>query len=257
MSNERRILSVLIVIHLLALGLAALPPEDALNQFVATRSPSPSSPADRAFTALAELARRSESALFAAARPLRAISRPYLDAGLRQTWNMFAHPGRTDQYLRVDHYVRRGHAMLVLRELVYPADDERSVKIRHRFSDKAVFNAIFRFGRSLETADIPAAQAPATALAPVARDSIRRVRAERMDASDVHVRTELWYGKAWVPPPGDVVPVAMQEARARVLDAYRDETFLPVFRPEPVSSPGAIVSEADLEWTLFYVQDAM
>jgi hypothetical protein len=257
MSRERWLLSLLITYHLVAIALASLPTRDALDRFNETRLVRPTI-VPTVLDALAAIAHDAEVATMSGASPLRLITRPYIKAGLRQRWNMFSNPGTDDHYMRVDYYfasARPEEDVRVMRELVFPQDDETRTRIVHRFRDKAIFNAVETYFLRGDHDSRSANPEALKAVAPVAQYFSREFVRSRLPRGNRMLRTEIWYGSAPIPFPelGTVASAPLD--RVTVLERYRDTT-LPAERG--VLTPpaiGAMQHEADITWLLLAVEE--
>jgi hypothetical protein len=267
MSRERRLLSLLIAYHLAAVTFAALPSPRDLNPVEEIRHPDRGISAwlTPTFDRLALWLSRIQPALFRSSEPVRILTQPYIDGGLRQRWNMFSNPATGDQYLRVDVVVgrpgRAGGASsepLAYRQLVFPADDESRPRFVHQFRDKAIFNALENhFLRLQRDEDGQEVTAPRIAdLRPVSRHFTAAFLRMHPELLARFRRTELWYGTASIPPPGAELRHAVVKDRILRLERYRG-TVVPVatFLAGPVI--GRKEREGDIVWTLVDVQDRL
>jgi hypothetical protein len=259
MSRERWFLSLLIAYHLVAVALAALPTRDALDRFNETRLVRPTF-LPTVLDALAAFAHDGELALMSGSSPLRLMTRPYIQAGLRQRWNMFSNPGTDDHYMRVDYYYENpGPApdVMVARELVFPADDETRVRLMHRFRDKAIFNAVetYFLRRDRREARESSASDAREALVPVSQHFTRQFGRSRLPQGSRMIRTETWYGSAPIPFPGAEVADGDLLMRLTVLDRYRDATLPPQRGALAPPAIGATQREADITWMLVDVEE--
>src|SRR5687767_7336221 len=95
MSSSRWAASLLIVGHLMAIGIAIIPPPSGRPEVDASNL------ARGAAAAVASL-----STAVHAAGPIQAAVNAYIGVlGLRQRWNMFSKPPANDEYMRVRYYV--------------------------------------------------------------------------------------------------------------------------------------------------------
>ena len=259
MSRERWILSLLIVYHLVAVTLAALPTRDALDRFNETRLVRPTV-LPTVLDALAAVAHDAEMALMSGSSPLRLMTRPYIQAGLRQRWNMFSNPGTDDRYMRVDYYYEAADSasdVMVVRELVFPAEDETRVRFVHRFRDKAIFNALetYFLRRDRVEARESSVSDARGALVPVAQHFTRQFRLSRLPPGSRMIRTEIWYGLAPIPFPGAELADRDLLMRLTALDRYRDATVPPQRGALAPPEIGATQREADITWMLVDVEE--
>jgi hypothetical protein len=173
---------------------------------------------------------------------------------------MFSNPGTDDRYMRVDYYYAgAGSAsdVMVVRELVFPADDETGVRFIHRFRDKAIFNAAeayFLRRDRIETRESPSSDAR-EALLPVAQHFTRQFRLSHLTEGSRMIRTEIWYGSAPIPFPGKEPPDRDLLMRLTALDRYRDATVPPQRGALAPPAIGATQREADITWMLVDVEE--
>lgn len=196
--------------------------------------------------------RRLEAQAFQLTVPVRELTRIYVQAGLRQKWDMFANPMTADQYVRVVHYVRTTREpgrIRVFRELVLPAQQEYRVRLIHKFRDKAILNSIETF--SVNRRDHPEAD-PEAALKPISAYFTKQFASRYLAEDETAERFEVWFGVAPIPPTGDRVPDAQRQNRHEVLQRYWEgpvEGF-----SAKATEPGSVEREADIVWTLAYVE---
>jgi hypothetical protein len=248
-SSERWFLSFLIVVHLVAISASAIPDPLLVE---AIKSEEPVSGANERLTPVldrfAATLTSVEADVFRFTTPLRALTRTYIQAGLRQKWDMFANPVRVDLYVRVAQSVASSQQpgrVRVFQELALPAQHEDEVRLTHKFRDKAVLNAFEALSanrRDQVEAD------PDAALKPIARYFRNRFRASYLTPDEMVVRTEVWLGTAPIPPKGERLSDSQMEERWRVLQRYWNG---PV--EEQFSSTTA-QREADIVWTLEYAE---
>lgn len=258
MSTERWLFSTLIAIHLVAISAASLPEPRELNLVRPAAAASPvdaiAQVATPALNAIVDALIPVEAQAYRFTTPIRALTRIYIQAGLRQKWNMFANPVTADQYVRVAHYVRSSREprrVRVFRELALPGQPEDRVRLVHMFRDKAILNslealAVHRF----ESADADAG----SDLDPIAAYFDKHFRSTYLAPDEAITRTEIWFGLAPTPPNGNRLTDAQLQERWAVLQRYRDG---PVDAPAPVMplSRGALQGESDIVWRLEYVQN--
>jgi hypothetical protein len=256
-SNERWLLSTLIAIHLVAVSAASLPDPRELN-FVPPAATSP--PIDSiariatpTLNAAADALSPLEAQAYRLTAPVRALTRFYIQAGLRQRWNMFSNPVTADQYMRVAHYVRSArepNRLRVFRELALPGQPENRARLVHMFRDKALMNSIEAFVvNGQEHPDVEPSD-----LVPVAAYFGNRFRSAYLTAGEEITRTEIWYGLAPTPPTGDRLTDSQLQKRWDVLQRYWDGP-LEVSAPVTPLQRGALQGEADIVWRLNYVQN--
>jgi hypothetical protein len=256
-SSERWLVSTLIAIHLVAISASSLPYPRELDLVRAA----PGQPVDviartvaPALNAAVAVVTPLEAHAFALTASIRAITRIYIQAGLRQKWNMFANPVVTDQYVRMAHYVESSRdqgRIRVFRELVLPGQREDRPRLVHMFRDKAILN-------SLETLAVNRTEHPEARnysdLDPVAAYFRNRFTEAYLAPGETVQRTEVWFGVAPTPPVGDRLPDSQLQARWSLLQRYWDGPVEVPARRTP-TQPGALESEADIVWRLEYVQN--
>jgi hypothetical protein len=249
MSRYRWGVSLLILYHLTAVAAALLPSPSDLPADRSGRQPTV---LDSAASAL----RSIESPAYRWTAPLRAITYPYRDAGLRQKWDMFSAPKTADQYVRVDYLITDAAARRsVVRELVLPSQRDDRIRLRHDFRDKAIINAIddFMIRRKHEAAGAQSAGA-ADDLGAVAKYFAERLRATYLKDSETIQRTEVWYGLAPIPPPGLVVDADVREARDQALALYYAGPARSSASDVELPAIGATLREADIVWVLEHIE---
>ena len=257
MSSGRWLVSTLIAIHLTAISVASLPDPRELNLVGSASRPTPAADAlartvtpilDATVVALTPL----EEQAFRLTTPLRALTRTYIQAGLRQKWNMFANPVTADQYVRVVHYVgssREPGRIRVFSELALPGQRENRPRLVHMFRDKAILNSLEALAvNRLEAHDA----ARSSDLDPVAAYFGNQFKAAYLAPGETVVRTEVWFGGAPMPPTGRRVTDSALQARWDVLQRYWDGPDEASASPTPPLQ-GTLQGEADIAWRLDYV----
>jgi hypothetical protein len=257
-SSERWFLSTLIAIHLVAISASSLPDPRELDLVRPAAVVQPVGSIAHIVTPVldaivAELT-PLEAQAYQVTAPIRALTRTYVQAGLRQKWTMFANPVTADQYVRVAHYVRSSQEprrVRVFRELALPGQREDRVRLVHAFRDKAILNpfealAINRF-------EHPGVDRFSD-LDPIAAYFDNHFRAAYLTPDEAITRTEIWFGLAPLPATGDRLNGSQLDERWAVLQRYREG---PVDAPVPVVplQPGALQSESDIVWRLEHVQN--
>jgi len=258
-SSDRWLLSTLIGIHLVAISAASLPDPRELD-FV-----KPAAAAALPFDSIARIVAPAMNAVVAALTPLeaqayrftapiRSLTGIYIQAGLRQKWNMFANPVTADQYVRVAHYVgssREPGRVRVFRELALPGQREDRLRPVHVFRDKAILNSLEALAvHSLENPDTD----HSSDLDPIAAYFAGRFRDSYLTSDEKLTRTEIWFGAAPMPPTGERLADSQLQERWAVLQRYWNG---PVDAPAPVTplQPGVLQGEADIVWRLDYVRN--
>ena len=257
--------SLLIVFHLIAISLAAIPDRTA-DPSVEPPPRLDTDPVAIALTpAVRQLARQlasTETMLLQWARPVQAVTQRYVDIGLPQSWNMFSEPTTNSRFVRFDWYVRdRGNpgTVRVFRELVLPSLPEGQTRLWYSARDKAISVAV-RSYLFVDDRDKSSGRSGDPALtrgphiAPVVRYFHRRFLTARGLAAEQIVRTEIWRGVAPIPPPSDLSRPSNLEQRRQILAKYRDP------QPTQVSSlvsseMWTTYSEADIVWQLIYMNE--
>jgi hypothetical protein len=256
-SRDRWLLSTLIAIHLVAISAASLPDPHELSVGISVAAVSPVDRSARVaptpLEAIVATLGPMEAAAHRLTEPIRTLTRSYVQAGLRQKWNMFANPVTADQYARVAYYVRSSREpsrVRVFRELVLPGQREDRVRLVHMFRDKAILN-------SFEALAVNRLERPDSEhfadLDPIAAYFSDRFRAKYLTPDEAITRTEIWFGLAATPAIGDRLTDSQQQQRSTVLERYRDG---PVDAPAPgvPLQAGFVQAESDIVWRLEYVQ---
>ncbi|MGQ0736394.1 MAG: hypothetical protein ACT4QD_22415 [Acidobacteriota bacterium] len=269
MSRTRWVASVLIVYHVTTLLVTATPRPEWLNP-PRVRAPRSTDvhqhltfALDRAGRALVNALARVHEML----HPLRLATAPYAFLGIgRQQWSMFTLPFTDDLYLRIDHYATDDSlpgSQRLFRGLLLPADHEEELKLLHAPRDKAVMTtveiALDRTAGRDQVADTPFESDEYRAravrmFAPLARYSREEARPLLAGHARV-VRSEVWWGTAPIPPRGQWISEDVLAARLAAIAPYRD-----ALREMPITASvstrlGATRREADLTWTLLYIDE--
>jgi hypothetical protein len=258
-SSDRWLVSTLIAIHLIAITAASVPDPRELGLIgsAARQAPPPDALA-RAVTPVLDATVAAltpvEAQAFRLTTLLRALTRTYIQAGLRQKWNMFSNPVTADQYVRVAHYVessREPGRIRVFRELALPGQREDRPRLVHLFQDKAILNSLeaLAFNR-LERHD----PERSSELDPVGAYFANRFKAAYLAPDETVVRTEVWFGAAPMPPTGRRLTDSALQERWDVLQRYWDgpDQGPPAATPP---QPGALQGDADIAWRLDYVRN--
>ena len=257
MSSDRWLLSTLIAIHLVAISAASVPDPRELNLVRPAAAGPPFDPIARiaapALNAVVGALGPLEAQAYRFTAPLRALTGIYVQAGLRQKWNMFSNPVTADQYVRVAYYVtsREAGRVRVFRELALPGQPEDRARLVHMFRDKAILNSL----EALVVSRLEHSEAERFAdLDPIAAFFSNRFRAAYLTPYEAITRTEIWFGKAQTPPTGERLTDSQLQERWAVLQRYRDG---PVDVPPPITplQLGALQGESDIVWRLEYAQN--
>ena len=155
MFQIRWFLSLLLAWHVVAIAVAAMPPPDRLNAIGPARQVEGNA-LQRSLTPVLDRAALSywhaHATIWQSLARLRPAATRYARAlGLRHDWNMFANPGRHDQYVRIRYFVESapGSPLRITEELIFPAHPEyeprllASYGVKHR--DKAIDSAMENF----------------------------------------------------------------------------------------------------------------
>jgi hypothetical protein len=257
-SSQRVALSLLILYHLVALGVNAIPPADQLRPFVPVSSLTPGQTAGSVALGLDAAARRVEEAriiLFNLSSPLRTVTQPYINVGLQQKWNMFSSPDTDDHYVRLAYYAtsRQGNQPRIVRELVFPADRDDQVRLLHDYRDKAVLDAHEDF--SLARSKRPTATTTSSGLTPLVRYFRQRFAETGLRPGETIVRTEFWYGAAPMPPRGERLSDETIQARLDVLRSYYDSPVPAVLSDRELPTVSSREREADIVWRLELIDE--
>jgi hypothetical protein len=266
MSPSRWALSGLLVLHLTAVALGAIPAPSMLRPVAPPRYPTDDFLAasltpvmDRA----AAHAYAASSALWRAFAPLPQLSRVYLRSmGLGQQWTMFWDPPKQDEYIRLRYYVARAdetQAGWTATELVFPEGRDDELRLVSAFwtkpRDKSVFAALDGFLRRREAMGLDHETDPAglpNNLQPVCRYFARRFQSRYLTDGERVIRTEVWFGGAPVPPRGVVEDPAILADRLDALNRYYAgpiENQISVGTDVPINTGER---EADIVWFLEY-----
>lgn len=258
----------ILVWHLTAIVIGALPPPESFDNFPA-RQPSPMGPVADGVTAgfdgLAHVVAPISKGIWWVTQPIHRAARWYRAvAGVGQQWAMFSNPPRAQQYLRVRYYIqpRRGSEWMAT-ELVMPAHREDQIRLfqsyRDSYEDKAMAIALTSFYSRRK----PAAIAPDTKpeqlpddLAPIGRYFARRFEARSLAGTGARVvRTEVWVGSAPAPSMGETLDPAVRDARNTVLQAYYEGPVEQRFGVPPYPPYHGGEAEADIRWVLEYYEE--
>lgn len=130
-----------------------------------------------------------------------------------------------------------------------PAQHEDSVRLTHRFRDKAIINSLETY--AADRRDHPEADSSAD-LQSLAFYFDQRFRATYLSQDETVRRTEVWFGGALIPPIGQRVPDDELRERWTVLQRYWEG---PVEEPSigQPPEPGVLQGESGIVWRLEYV----
>jgi hypothetical protein len=260
MSADARLASVLILFHLVAISLAALP-EPRLLQDDEGRSIDEPTPAplptiarlrDRAAAAQA----RFETAVTRSTAPVRKITRVYGSAGVPQNWRMFAAPSTEDRFLRADYHFGAGPIPdRMVRRLELPRLPEDRFRLVYQSRDKALNRAVDGYLAAVEQRPAERESLADAWLDPVVRHLRTRLRADGLLQSDGQLtRIEIRIGFAPNPPLGAPVDADLYRERLATLERYRRGVV--IASPVPVrESLGSTETDADITWLLVHVAE--
>jgi hypothetical protein len=267
MSRSRIAISLLIVCHLTAITLGALPDPAKIDTAPAGDRTMPdvfSTALTPRLNAITRHAAAVLSDLWMLTDRLRKPTNLYLSAtGLFQPWSMFFQPPTEDRYLRLRYYVgTSSHLTLATTELVLPAHREDRIRLlasfRDSYIDKACEIALVRFFEQFDTKlirlDARSTELPQD-LAPVARYFAKRYQQQRLLPAEHIVRTEIWQGAAPIPPPGQTLSPEIIDARRAVLERYYSGPIEEGPRKLPNQSYHTGEREADIQWVLIYFEE--
>ena len=259
--------------HLTALAISAIPSPEALRAARGTRESVDDAVSriirpglDNAGSLLVAVS----GALWHLTSPVRPFVQRYLNTlGLAQTWNMFASPPRGSQFLRFRYFVASTAAPRaperVVSEVVFPAAAYGTFRglgaywQSHR--DKAASNGIEAYyqerGRRREAGmaepgehDPQLDAALGRSFVPLARYYDRRF-GESLREGELLVRSEAWYGWATSPHRGERRVAETERAAALARYARGPVSEISTTNRHTIDSEE---SEADIRWTLLYVQ---
>jgi len=264
--NYRRLSSVFIAWHLLAISIGALPPPERFSNFPKREPTALGAPFDSATAAvdsLTQFVAPFERMVWWVTRPIDRAARVYRSlAGLNQSWAMFSNPPKVDEYVRVRYYVEeRSGRRWTATELVSPAHREDRVRLvksyRDSYQDKAIAIAVGGFYTRRRASSIRPDTKPSELpddLAPIGRYFARTFARRALSADQKISRVEVWVGRARTPPPGAPrVPDQLAE-RLDVLEAYYEGPVEQRFNVSPYPPYHAGEHEADIEWLLEYYE---
>jgi hypothetical protein len=187
---------------------------------------------------------------------------------------MFANPPQANEYLRLRFYFRHTEEtrLRTLTHLVFPAHREDRLQLldgfERSFREKALAKAtdgylvarralLRRLNLSSTRQVSEALEAiernPPRDYVPVVRYFTRTLRASHLVADGLPIRTEVWYGLAELPPPGEAVTAEERAARGKVLRSYYDGPRVGRFDDVAFPPYGALEIEGDITWSLLYV----
>jgi hypothetical protein len=256
-SSDRWLLSMLIAVHLVAISAASVPDPRELDLVTSPAAVPRFDPIGRiaapALNAVVAALGPAEADAYRFTAPIRALTGIYVQAGLRQKWNMFANPVTADQYMRLAYYVtsREAGRVRVFRELVLPGQPEDRARLVHMFRDKAILNSL----EALVVNRLEHSEGERVSdLDPIAASFGNRFRAAYLTPYESITRTEIWFGMAQTPATGERLTDSQLQGRWAVLQRYWDG---PVDVPPPVTplQLGALQGESDIVWRLEYAQD--
>jgi hypothetical protein len=140
---------------------------------------------------------------------------------------------------------------------VLPAQADGRMRLRHDFRDKAIINALDAF---LARTAGPERRSPAERdaasndLGPVVHYFRNQLRDRSLGGERTIVRTELWYGRALIPPPGQSPSDETRSAREQALTAHAARSVVADGAQFDQHALGSEQREADILWTLEYIE---
>lgn len=268
MSRSHWVLSGLLILHLGAVALGAIPTPSTLRQI-----PPPRHPTDDLLAAYltpsvdrgAALVYRAASTVWRAMAPLSQFARLYLRSmGLGQQWAMFWEPPKQDEYVRLRYYVGRPNetrAAWTATELVFPEGRDDELRLVRAYwtkpRDKSVFSALDLFLRQRKPtalgADTDPNDLPAD-LRPVCRYFGRRFQDRYLTTGERVLRTEVWFGTAPVSPRGVSEDPSILDARLDTLRRYYAGPIEDHVLDDAGSPLNAVERESDVTWVLEYYE---
>jgi hypothetical protein len=192
---------------------------------------------------------------------------------VQQEWNMFTTPPRANEYLRLRYYIASPDGdERTATELVFPANPEDRFQLfagfEHSYWNKAIGKATDRYllrrrrlfeERQLDPErDVIAALAavqhnPPDDYRPIVRFYGNRFQRTLRPGERV-TRIDVWYGAAPLPPPPDERSPGTMRTRRAVLRRYA-APIVAEGHLERRPRYGASEHEADITWSLFYVEE--
>lgn len=269
MSASRWFISLLLIGHVIALTVGAIPPPDPAAPGTEVRSPT-RNPVAAALTPVLDASipsfHRLHELAWHGTAWLRGPATWYVGlTGLGQSWRMFMNPPQYDEYLLVRYHVVNAdsptgsRSAWTARELAFPAHREDRVRLlqsfRDSYTDKAIAMAI---ADSMGLRGAPAGAAGADADGPEPLESVANFFSQRfaerhLIPGEAISRTEIWIARAGNRPPGSPAQPGVLRARRAVLERY----YLGPVETRSIQSHfprnGDIFQEADLTWVLEYI----
>jgi hypothetical protein len=211
-TTSQRLISCLLVAHLLAVFVAAVP---GLSDFgedeVARLAGEPVSPVAAGLDAAAVRLVWLHRVVYAATSPLRPILMSYVRlTGQFQRWNMFCNPARVAQFARIGYRIRAYDGTITTEyESIFPAGPPGVVKLVSAyfdsFMDKALANAGENYRSSSKVARASGQAVPTdqmvTALMPYTRYFGRRRERAGLPTGAQLAAVEFWWGTTPAPAP--------------------------------------------------------
>jgi hypothetical protein len=254
-------LSLLIACHLVAITLAAIPRPASrpLEQLPRTDHDPVAAVLQPPLTSVAGWMDTAQREILRATRRVRAVTRPYVAAGLPQNWNMFSSVLTMQRYVRMDYYVDSptDGRPTVFRQLVLPSQPEGVPRLSYRSADKAVRVAmglyLARLGDEEAYAAEPGDETPnAARLAPLVRHFRSQFSEDRGIPLQQIARIKVWTGAVVIPEPGTPAEYPAELRRA-MLAKYRQVAINPA--PWTTAALWSTQDEADITWQLVYIEE--
>lgn len=264
MSEFRRLASILILFHVTAVAVATIPAPGEVNAIDPARRTDASDPIavrlapalDRAAVVVFAIQRTLHGVL----RPVRRVTQLYAGGAVHQRWRMFANPPTDDRFIRLDYYVEtspEAGSLRVSSEVVLPVGPEESLRY---FRGKAIRNALDTYlrkeyshlGIALERGEQPDPRL-FMELVPLVSYFAARYADRHLTPPARIVRTELWYGSAPIPPPGQRSSETALAERQKQLTAYEQRPPRTASRLV-LKARGAVEQEAGIRWRLEHIE---
>ena len=135
--------------------------------------------------------------------------------------------------------------------MVLPVGRDDRVRIGHDFRDKAIVNLMSAF---IDDQRKPgAATQHPDGFEPLVRYFTNRYRSRELSAGERILRTEVWWGSALIPPPGQSLPQGMREARLDALTRLYGGPSRSMLGLSVQHARGDLEHDADITWKLEFV----
>jgi hypothetical protein len=266
MNRTRRLTSILIVCHLSATIIGAIPAPKKLPKFDRLIDPN-RNVLSGTFTPTLDRLVDNMAAVhgwtWRSFSPAIELASHYLSAlGLGQSWAMFSVPPQTDSYVRLRYFISDGageQIRWVATELLMPDAPEDRVRwfasYRGSFRDKAFETSLgsFREHRKETRANLTSSELPDD-LRPFTRYFGRHFAEAHLLPTERIVRTELWLGTAPNNPPGSGNVAGTPPERLQILSAYYSGPIEDRSPNPPLPPYHASQHEGDIAWILEFFE---